>query len=83
MATWCDVELKSHDLSDENAKGITYQENDDAFVIVLDPNWATSEAAALYIIRHEACHVATCETMDPKEVHDAVFQECMKRFMNK
>lgn len=30
-----DVEVKSHDLSDEDAAGITYQEMPDRFVIVL------------------------------------------------
>ena len=38
-----DVELKSHDLSDYKAEGITYQDAGDRFVIVLDPNWSTSE----------------------------------------
>ena len=31
----------------------------DRFVIVLDPNWNTSEDEALDTMRHEACHVAT------------------------
>jgi len=75
----CDVEVKSHDLSDEDAAGITYQEMPDRFVIVLDPKLRT--------IRHEACHVATWDFMDPNDVHGDVhgppFQECMKRFAEK
>ena len=83
----CDVEVKSHDLSDEDAAGITYQEMPDRFVIVLDPKWNTSENEALRTMRHEACHVATWDVMDPNEVHGEVhgppFQECMKRFTEK
>jgi hypothetical protein len=69
--------VKSHDLSDYNAEGITYQKKEDRFVIVLDPNWNTSEDEALDTMRHEACHVATWEE---SEVHGPRFQECMKRF---
>jgi predicted SprT family Zn-dependent metalloprotease len=72
-------EVKSHDLSDEDAAGITYQEMPDRFVIVLDPKWNTSEDEALRTMRHEACHVATWYVMDPKDVHGPPFQECMKR----
>ena len=60
-----DVEVKSHDLSDYEAEGITYQETEDRFVIVLDPKWNTSEDEALRTMRHEACHVATWDVMDP------------------
>ena len=42
-----DVEVKSHDLSDYEAEGITYQETEDRFVIVLDPKGNTSENEAL------------------------------------
>ena len=77
-----DVEVKSHDLSDGNAEGITYQETEDIFVIVLDPNWNTSEAEALDTMRHEACHVATWEEQEP-DPHGPLFQECMKRFAEK
>jgi len=73
-----DVEVKAHDLSEEKAEGITYQEAEDRFVIVLDPNWNTSEDEALDTMRHESCHVATWgEEPDP---HGPRFQECMKRF---
>ena len=82
-----DVEVKSHDLSDYEAEGITYQETEDGFVIVLDPKWNTSEDEALRTMRHEACHVATWDVMDPNDVHGDVhgppFQECMKRFTEK
>jgi hypothetical protein len=46
-----DVELKAHDLSDQNAEGITYQETENRFVIVLDPKWNTSEEEALHAMR--------------------------------
>jgi hypothetical protein len=79
-----DVEVKSHDLLDEDAAGITYEEMKDRFVIVLDPKRNTSENEALPTMRHEACHVATWNVMDPNDVHGDVhgppFQECMKRF---
>jgi predicted SprT family Zn-dependent metalloprotease len=78
-----DVELKSHDLTEENAEGITYQEAENKFVIVLDPNWNTSETKALDTMRHEACHVASWDVMDPKDPHGPAFQECMKRFGKK
>jgi hypothetical protein len=73
-----DVEVKVHDLSDEKAEGITYQETEDRFVIVLDPYWNTSETEALDTMRHESCHVATWG-QEPDE-HGPRFQECMKRF---
>jgi len=73
-----DVRVKSHDLSDEKAKGVTYKETEDRFVIVLDPNWNTSEDEALDTMRHESCHVATWG-QEPEE-HGPLFQECMKRF---
>ena len=86
-ALYQDVELKAHDLSDQNAEGITYQEIENRFVIVLDPKWNTSEDEALRTMRHEACHVATWDVMDPNDVHGDVhgppFQECMKRFEKK
>ena len=75
-----DVEVKAHDLSEEKAEGITYQEAEDRFVIVLDPNWNTSKGEALDTIRHEACHVATWG--EETDVHGPRFQECMKRFEN-
>src|SRR5712664_4211048 len=75
-----DVEVKSHDLTEENAEGITYQETENRFVIVLDPKWNTSEEEALDTMRHEACHVATWDVMDPNDVHGPPFQGCMKRF---
>jgi len=78
-----DIEVKSHDLTEEDAAGITYQETEDRFVIVLDPNWNTSEAEALDTMRHEACHVATWVVMDPNDGHGPPFQECMKRFEKK
>jgi hypothetical protein len=78
-----DVEVKSHDLSDEDAAGITYEEMKDRFVIVLDPKWNTSDDEALRTMRHEACHVAAWDVMDPKDVHGPPFQECMKRFTEK
>jgi predicted SprT family Zn-dependent metalloprotease len=77
-----DVEVKSHDLTEENAEGITYQETEDRFVIVPDPKWNTSEAEALDTMRHEACHVATWEEQEP-DPHGPKFQECMKRFADK
>ena len=77
-----DVELKAHDLSDHNAEGITYKETEERFVIVLDPNWNTSEDEALDTMRHEACHVATWEEQEP-DPHGPKFQECMKRFDKK
>ena len=52
-----DVELKAHDLSDEDLAGVTYKEMKNRFVIVLDPKWNTSEDEALRTMRHEACHV--------------------------
>jgi hypothetical protein len=78
-----DVELKSHDLSDEKAEGITYQVAENRFVIVLDPKWNTTEAEALDTVRHESCHVATWDVMDPEDPHGLPFQECMKRFKEK
>lgn len=75
-----DVELKVHDLSDEKAEGITYQESAEKFVIVLDPNWNTSEAEALDTVQHESCHVFTWDVIDPKDQHGPLFQDCMKRF---
>jgi len=78
-----DVELKSQDLSDYEAEGITYQAAENKFVIVLDPHWSTSEAEALDIMRHESCHVATWDVTDPNDPHGPPFQECMKRFMEK
>jgi hypothetical protein len=78
-----DVEVKSHDLSDHNAEGITYKETEERFIIVLDPNWNTSETEALNTMRHEACHVATWDVMDPNDVHGPPFQGCMKRFEEK
>ena len=77
-----DVELKAHDLSDQNAEGITYQEMENRFVIVLDPKWNTSEDEAVDTMRHEACHVATWEEQEP-DPHGPKFQECMKRFTEK
>ena len=73
-----DVEVKAYDLSEEKAEGITYQEAEDKFVIVLDPNWNTSEAEALSTVRHESCHLATWG--QESDVHGPLFQECMKRF---
>ena len=78
-----DVEVKSHDLSDEDAAGITYEEMKNRFVIVLDPKWNTSEDEALRTMRHEACHVATWDVMDSNDVHGPPFQECMRRFAEK
>jgi hypothetical protein len=73
-----DVVLKVEDLSDKNAEGVTYKETEDTFVIVLDPNWNTSEDEALRTMRHESCHVVTWR-QEPDE-HGPRFQECMKRF---
>jgi SprT-like family len=73
-----DVRVKSHDLSDEEAKGETYKETEDRFVIVLDPNWNTSNGEALETMRHESCHVATWG--QESDEHGPRFQECMKRF---
>ncbi len=78
-----DVVVESRLLSDYKAEGITYQESEDKFVIVLDPYWNTSEAEALNTMRHEACHVATWDVMDPNDPHGPPFQECMKRFEEK
>ena len=78
-----DVEVQVHDLSDEKAEGITYEATEDRFVIVLDPNWNTSEVEALDTMRHESCHVATWGVGDPNDPHGAPFQECMKRFDTK
>jgi SprT-like family len=77
-----DVEVKSHDLSDEDAAGITYEKMKDRFVIVLDPKWNTSEDEAVDTMRHEACHVATWEEQEP-DPHGPPFQECIKRFTGK
>lgn len=76
------AELKSHDLSDEDAAGITCEAMKNRFVIVLDPKWNTSEEEALLMMRHEACHVATWEEQEP-DPHGPKFQECMKRFAEK
>jgi hypothetical protein len=73
-----DVVLKVEDLSDKNAEGVTYKETEDTFVIVLDPNWNTSEDEAQDTMRHESCHVATWE--EEPDVHGPRFQQCMKRF---
>jgi hypothetical protein len=73
-----DVVVKSLDLSDEKAEGVTYKETEDTFVIVLDPKWNTSEDEALDTMRHESCHVATWG--EEPDVHGPRFQECMKRF---
>jgi hypothetical protein len=78
-----DVNLKSGNLSDENAMGITSTEWDiekeqERFYIVIDPHWNTSDDEALSVMQHESCHVATWgEAPDP---HGPLFQECMKRF---
>ena len=77
-----DAKVKSHDLSTEDAAGITYEEVKDGFVIVLAPKWNTSEEEALSTMRHEACHVATWEEQEP-DPHGQKFQECMKRFAEK
>jgi hypothetical protein len=73
-----DVRVKSHDLSDEKAKGETYKETEYRFVIVLDPKWNTSNVEAVETMRHESCHVAT-RGQEPDE-HGPRFQDCMKRF---
>jgi hypothetical protein len=73
-----DVAVKSLDLSDEKAEGVTYKETEDRFVIVLDPKWNTSEDEALDTMRHESCHVATWG--EEPDVHGPRFQECIKRF---
>lgn len=75
-----DVEVKSHDLSDENAEGITYENGKNRFIIVLDPNWNSTEDEARKTMSHESCHVATWDVMDPHDPHGPPFQECMKRF---
>lgn len=75
-----DVDVKSYDLSDYDAEGITYKEMEERFVIVLDPHWNTSETEALDTMRHEACHVATWDATDPNDMHGPPFQGCMKRF---
>lgn len=54
-----DVKVKSHDLSDEKAEGVTYKEDEDTFMITLDPAWNTSEDDARRTMQHEPCHVAT------------------------
>ena len=82
MVSCVTLKLKAHDLSDQNAEGITYQEMEDRFVIVLDPNWNTSEAEAL---RHDEARGLPCLHLggpgaDP---HGPKFQECMKRFEEK
>jgi hypothetical protein len=73
-----EVLLKVEDLSDKNAEGVTYKENEGMFVIVLDPAWNTSEDEALDTMRHESCHVATWE--EESDAHGECFQECMRRF---
>jgi hypothetical protein len=73
-----DVAVKSLDLSDEKAEGVTYKETEDRFVIVLDPKWNTSEDEALDTMGHESCHVATWG--EEPDVHGPRFQECIKRF---
>lgn len=73
-----DVTVKAHDLSDAKAEGVTYKENEDRFVIVLDPAWNTSESEALDTMRHESCHVAIWRR--EADDHGALFQACMKRF---
>lgn len=73
-----DVVLRVEDLSDKNAEGVTYKESEDTFVVVLDPNWNTSEEEAMATMRHESCHVATWG--QEAEEHGPRFQECMKRF---
>lgn len=78
-----DVELKAHDLTGEEAEGLTYQESEDRFVIVLDPKWNTSEDEALDTMRHEACHVATWGEIYPGDPHGVTFRDCMKRFIEK
>ena len=78
-----DVEVKSHDLSDEDAVGITYEQMKDRFVNTLDPKWNTPEEEALHAMRHESCHVVTWEVMDPNDVDGPPFQKCMKRFAEK
>ncbi len=75
-----DAVLKVEDLSKDNAEGVTYKETEDTFVIVLDPSLNTSKDEALATIRHESCHVATWDVMDPNDPHGPSFQECMKRF---
>jgi predicted SprT family Zn-dependent metalloprotease len=68
------------DLSDHQAEGLRYKDREDTFVIVLDPNWNTSEAETLDTMRHESWHVATWEEGSGPEPHGPRFQECMKRF---
>ncbi len=73
-----DVVLKVEDLSASDAEGVTYKETEDAFVIVLDPNWNTSEDEALRTMRHESCHVATwgartrCAWTTVSRVHEEI-----------
>ena len=72
--------MKSHDLSNEKAEGVTYKETEDAFVIVLDPNWNTSEDEAL---DYNEARVVSCRHLgrkEPDRAHGPRFQECMKRF---
>jgi SprT-like family len=73
-----DLTVKVEDLSEANAEGETYKENEERFVIVLDPKWNTSNDEALETMRHESCHVATWG-QEPDE-HGPRFQDCMKRF---
>jgi hypothetical protein len=73
-----DVVVKVEDLSEAKAEGETYKENEDLFVIVLDPKWNTSEDEARHTMRHESCHVATWG--EEPDAHGPRFQECMKRF---
>jgi SprT-like family len=73
-----DLTVKVEDLSEANAEGETYKENEERFVIVLDPKWNTSDDEALETMRHESCHVATWG-QEPDE-HGTRFQDCMKRF---
>lgn len=68
------------DLTNADAMGQTFQENDDSFVIQVDRNahfsfWIDDELRDT--VAHETCHVATWGAKE--DAHGPEFQACMAR----
>lgn len=72
------------DLTNAEAMGQTFQENDDSFVIQVDRNtnfsfWIDNELRDT--VEHEACHIATWAA--EADSHGAKWRECMSHIRAK
>lgn len=72
------------DLTGEDAMGLTFQENDDSFVIQVDRKtnfsfWIDDELRDT--VAHEACHIATWGA--EQDAHGPGWQACMNRIHSK